>query len=255
MRPDVIDLRDFYAGRLGATARQLLRVQIRRIWPDMHGQRLLGLGYATPYLTQFREEAERVIAFMPAAQGVIRWPADDPGNLVALTEETELPLADASVDRVLLVHGLENAENAGALLREIWRVLSGSGRLLVVTPGRTGLWARTERTPFGHGLPYSQGQLNRLLRDHLFQPTERAGALYLPPVSLRMLLSAAGAWEKLGLAWWPAFAGVILAEADKQIYAARPLHARRRRTLGPIPLKPVRRLPGPEPLRARRRAG
>lgn len=241
MRPDVIDLRDFYAGRLGGTARQLLRVRIRRLWPDMRDQRLLGLGYAVPYLTQYRAEAERVLAFMPAAQGVLRWPSDGLGNLVALTEETELPLPDASIDRVLLVHGLENADNAGALLREIWRVLTGSGRLLVVTPSRTGLWARTERTPFGHGQPYSQGQLTRLLRDHMFQPSERAGALYLPPVSARMLLGAAAAWEKLGLTLWPAFAGVHLTEADKQIYAARPLHARPRQRFRAATLRPAGR--------------
>ena len=50
---------------------------------------------------------------------------------------------------------------------EIWRVLSGNGRLLVIAPNRRGIWARFEHTPFGHGRPYTSSQLYRLLRDTL----------------------------------------------------------------------------------------
>lgn len=235
MRPDVIDLRDFYDERLGQVARHLLRFRIRRLWPDLHGQDVLGLGYATPYLQQFREEAQRVIAMMPAQQGVHHWP-DEAGNLVALVDDTDLPLADASVDRVLLVHGLENAEQVRRLLREAWRVLASGGRLLAVVPNRRGLWARIERTPFGQGYPYSPGQLSRLLRDNMFQPTARASALYMPPIRSRMLLRTAGAWEKLGQRWAQAIGGVLLVEAEKQIYAATGVQQRRRRPVAvPLP--------------------
>ena len=37
-------------------------------------------------------------------------------------------------------------------LREIWRVLAAGGRVILVVPNRAGIWARTEATPFGHGL-------------------------------------------------------------------------------------------------------
>jgi SAM-dependent methyltransferase len=228
MRPDVIDLREFYNARLGQVARHLVRYRIRRLWPNLHGMEVLGLGYATPYLQQFRDEAARVIALMPAAQGVHRWPSDGPG-LVALADDTELPLADASVDRILLVHGLENAEQVRRLLREAWRVLASGGRLLAVVPNRSGIWARAEGTPFGHGYPYSQGQLYRLFRDNMFQPTQHAGALYVPPLRSRMLLRTAPAWEKLGQSWARAVAGVLLVEAEKQIYAGTAVRARRQR--------------------------
>src|SRR6202008_3697705 len=106
---------------------------------------------------------ERCLAFMPAAQGVVKWPSESPA-LPALVDELELPLTDAGVDRVLLVHALEMAQDAGALLREVWRVLAAGGRLLAVVPNRRGVWARTDATPFGHGRPYSRGQITNLLR-------------------------------------------------------------------------------------------
>src|SRR3546814_8778053 len=115
-------------------------------------------------------EAGRVLAFMPASQGVMHWPPEGAG-LVSLVEETDLPLPDYSIDRVLLAHGLENADSLRALLREIWRVLTGDGRVLVVVPNRRGLWARSDRTPLGWGHPYSAAQLSRVLRDNMFTPT------------------------------------------------------------------------------------
>lgn len=230
MHSDVVDLRDFYASRLGQVARHLIRRRIRALWPDVSGQTVLGLGYATPYLRQFRDEAGRVIALMPAGQGVLHWPPEGP-NLAALADETELPLPDFSVDRVLLVHGLECVDSLGEMLREVWRVMNSSGRLLIVVPNRRGIWARTDRTPFGQGHPYSHSQLSRLLRGHMFTPMSSAGALYLPPLRSAMSLGAAPAWERAGSRWFPTFAGVIVCEASKQIYAAPAVRKRRRRAV------------------------
>jgi SAM-dependent methyltransferase len=228
MHNDVVDLRDFYETRLGQVTRHMIRRGVRTLWPDVRGQRVLGLGYATPYLRHMDGEAERVIALMPAAQGVVHWPPDGPGA-VALADETELPLPDVSVDKVLLVHGLESSEYLRAMLREIWRVLTGEGRLLVVAPNRRGIWARTERTPFGTGHPYSRAQLSRLLRDNMFTPTRSERALYVPPTRSRTLLRWAGAWERIGQKGFPTFSGVILVEAGKQLYAATAVRQKVRR--------------------------
>src|SRR5246127_2502109 len=133
MSIDVVDLRDFYGQRLGVVARRFIGRGVRALWSAGAGQRVLGVGYATPYLGLFREEAERCLAFMPAAQGVVKWPTTRPA-LSALVDENELPLPDGAVDRVLLVHALEMSQDAGALLREVWRVLAAGGRILVVVP-------------------------------------------------------------------------------------------------------------------------
>src|SRR6201982_1239381 len=122
MSIDVVDLRDFYSNRLGAVARHFVGRGVRRRWIDARGLRVLGIGYATPYLGLFREEAERCLAFMPAAQGVVKWPTTRRA-LSPLVNENELPLPDNAVDRILLVHAIEMTNDPGALLREVWRVL------------------------------------------------------------------------------------------------------------------------------------
>jgi SAM-dependent methyltransferase len=228
-RPDVIDLREFYGTPLGQAARRILRRQIRAIWPDLTNLRLLGLGYATPYLRPFRDEVERTLVAMPAAQGVVRWPDQGPG-LVTLTDELDLPFADASLDRVLLVHGLEHADHTRQLLAEIWRVLTPTGRLLAVVPNRSGLWARLESTPFGQGLSFSPRQLSRVLRETLFSPLSTRSALYMPPTQRRIIMRAANWWENAGLRFWPRFSGILMVEAEKQVYAlpaTRKVRARR----------------------------
>ena len=236
MWTDAIDLRDFYATSMGHVARRMIRQRIRDVWPDVKGLSVLGLGYPTPFLGPFRSEAARVLAAMPASQGVLHWPPEG-GGLTLLTESIELPFPDLSVDRVLLVHALENAEQVRPMMREIWRVLAGSGRLLVVVPNRRGIWARFERTPFGLGQPYSPGQLSRLLRETMFTPIQTHPALFVPPTRSRMVLSSAPAWEKVGQKFFNTFAGVVLAEATKQIYAghAAATRPRRRRSYVALP--------------------
>lgn len=218
MASDVVDLRDFYRTPLGGVARRMIRRAVRRIWPDLHGMRLLGIGYPAPFLTAVSPETERTVALMPASLGVLAWPPEG-ANLALLADEDELPFADFSMDRVLLVHALETSEQASRLLKEVWRVLAGGGRLLIVVPNRRGIWARLDRTPFGSGRPYTMSQLSQLLRDELFTPVATGSALFVPPSRSRMVLRSARAWERVGARWFPTFAGVVIVEATKQIYA------------------------------------
>jgi SAM-dependent methyltransferase len=243
MSIDVIDLRNFYAQRLGVAARRFIGRGIRARLNDTRGLSVLGVGYAAPYLGLFHGEAERCLAFMPAAQGVVKWPSQRPG-LSALVDELDLPLQDSTIDRVLLVHALEMAHDPGALLREVWRVLAGGGRLLAVVPNRRGLWARMDTTPFGHGRPYSRSQITTLLRDTWFTPVGWGEALYVPPVGRGWFLRSAVAWERTGATLSAPFAGVHIVEATKQVY--RPIPARHRRPHLVPALEPGL-LPAPSP--------
>src|SRR6202165_1907837 len=174
MTIDVIDLRDFYSQRLGIVARRLINRGIHARWPNAQGQRVLGLGYPTPYLGLFREDSERCIAFMPAAPGVLKWPTARPA--------------------------LEMSDDPEGLLREVWRVLAPSGRVMAVIPNRRGVWTRTDTTPFGHGRPYSRSQITQLLRQTWFTPTAWGEALFMPPVAGGWFLRSAMAWERVGAA-------------------------------------------------------
>jgi len=228
MAIDIVELAEFYASPLGLVTRRLIRRRIRAMWPSLRGQSLLGFGYATPFLKLFADEAERVIALMPAGQGVMRWPKTGP-SLVGLTEETALPLPDASIERILLIHALEHSEEVRPMLREIWRVLAPEGRLLVIVPHRTSAWAASERTPFGHGQPFSRSQIARLLEDCLFEPGRPQSALYAPPWRSRFVLRSPSSWEGVGERLWPGFGGVVLIEAAKRVYATPTVKQGRRR--------------------------
>ena len=228
MHPDVFELRDFYNRPLGTVVRRLLTSRIRARWRSVEGLPVMGLGFAIPYIGMFRGEASRLGALMPGEQGVLAWPASGPGATV-MVEEAMLPLPDASVERLLAVHCLEGSERSSSLLREIWRVLTPEGRLLLVVPNRRGIWARLDSTPFGHGRPYSRAQLERLLGDALFTPIECTPALYMPPFDRAWLVRWATVFERLGAALWPGFAGVIIVEAKKELMGALPARVGPRR--------------------------
>ncbi|MGE3291999.1 MAG: class I SAM-dependent methyltransferase [Geminicoccaceae bacterium] len=227
MQPDIDELQRFYASRQGQLARRLIQRQLRLLWPDLSGLNVLGLGYAAPYLTGL-DSTLRSIAFMPISQGVARWPSEGRGRS-ALVREDDLPLADGSVERMLLVHGLECCSNVPRLMREVWRVLADGGRVVAVLPNRRGLWSLSDRTPFGHGQPYSSGQLERMLKGHLFTPRAERSALFLPPTESRFLLRLAIPVERIGLTVARRFAGVVLVEAEKQIYVGTAVSSQTRR--------------------------
>jgi SAM-dependent methyltransferase len=226
MALDVVDLRAFYAAPLGRIAHRFLSGVIRHWWRDTTGLSVLGCGFALPYLDLFRDEALRNLAFMPAEQGVVHWPhSGQPISSSALIEPDLLPLPDGSIDRVLLIHMLEVTDYPRDLLEEVWRVLAPSGRLIVVAPNRRGWWARVDTTPFGYGQPFSRGQLGRLLRDSLFSPERFGEILYIPPFERNVTLRMAPLFERVGGRLALPGAGLLMAEATKQLY--RPVMVRR----------------------------
>jgi SAM-dependent methyltransferase len=213
-----VDLKEFYDTMHGRVVQRIVRQHLRHFWPDVKGQRVAGLGYAIPYLRPFMGEAERVIALMPEQQGAVFWPAEERG-LVTLCHEEALPLETNSIDKLLVVHGLPGFESIDAVLREAFRVLTGQGSLVLIVPNRTGVWARFDNTPFGHGAPYSQGQLRQMLKDYMFVPERMERALFVPPSASRMMLVTAPVWEKLGQRFFNAFGGLNIVEASKQLYS------------------------------------
>lgn len=240
MRRDVLELRQFYAQPLGRAAREALTRKTVEAWGDAAGLDVLGLGYATPFLERFTA-ARRAVAAMPAAQGVETWPADRK-NRACLVDEACLPFANALFDRVLVVHALEESDHPGALLAEVGRVLAPSGRLIVAAAARGGLWSHAERTPFGHGRPFTRVQLEILLREAQLEPVAWSQALYVPP--WRPLLGWSEPFEQIGSRLWPGAAGLILLEAVKRTYAPRAKRARAR-LVNPLPGVFA---PGPQPV-------
>ncbi len=234
MRTDIVALRQFYASPLGRFAARSISMSLATVWNPLPNERLVGLGYAVPYLERFGGDAERTLAFMPAAQGGVAWPSIG-ASATALVFDEELPLADSSIDCMLMVHAMEFAENPRETLVEAWRVLAPNGRLIIVAPNRRGLWARFDHTPFGWGRPWSRSQLAALLRETNFTPGAVSEALLFPPARQRGWLRLSVRSETLGRRIWPLFAGAIVVEARKRLYQGLPVAARQsRRVFVPV---------------------
>jgi SAM-dependent methyltransferase len=221
MTPDVKRLIGFYKSPLGKISRALVREEILRLVGPVDKRRVLGLGFASPYLRFSMEKAERVLAFMPASA----WPREGPSHTV-LCDPLELPLTDAAVDVIIAVHAFEHVSDAEELMRELWRVAAPQARLIVVVPRRRGMWAAWDNTPFGDGNPFSRSQVERLLREHSFVPDAWREALHLPPLNHPLLLKFARFFERFGRLFGPMFSGVIVVSAHKEPFPAVP---RRRR--------------------------
>lgn len=221
-----IDARDaaaFYATPLGRLTARLLRDKLHAWWPDCSGLSVLGLGFTGPYLGLWQSQS-RCLAVSPSIMGAAAWPAGRP-SLACLAEGEALPFADLSFDRILIVHGLEQADNTRRALREAWRLLKDDGRLIVVAPNRRGIWAYMESTPFGHGQPYSETQLSRLLSSLFFRVERQDAALFAPPLDWSPALRLFGLCESAGRALTPQFAGLTMAEAAKEMHGLIPAGA------------------------------
>lgn len=226
MSTDVTRLIEFYKSPLGKISRALVREEVIRLSGNVRGLRVLGLGFATPYLRFTLATAERVLAFMPGRQGASAWPREGPSHTV-LCDPLELPLTDAAVDLIIAVHAFEQIADAEEFMRELWRVAAPNARLVVVVPRRRGMWAQTDNTPFGDGHPYSRTQMERLLRDHSFVPEQWRDALYLPPSQKSLVLKSTRLFERIGRILMPMFSGVMLVSARKELFPAVP---RRKKT-------------------------
>lgn len=227
---DAQSLEDFYQTPWGEQVCATVSDALESLWPKDEfpsDSRLLGMGYALPFLDLWAAKAQSCLAFMPRRLGVTHWPerAFDPNtpaarknriNLTAHVQSDMMPLADRSIDRILVTHSFEFANNLQAQCDELYRVLDDQGSVLMVLPNRAGLWSRSERSPFGYGVPFTPGQITGVLRTSGFEISKLHGALFYPPRPNRFVIKHAGKLEKVGGNWAKLMAGVLIVHARKQ---------------------------------------
>lgn len=214
---DIRTLIHFYNSDLGQSSAKIILKKIKEIWPNLKHQKVLGIGYPIPLLEELIPIADRFIMAMPAAQGITEWPKNNQ-NSAFLTCEEELPLPDNFFDYILVMHVLENTESTRLFLRECWRVLADHGKILLLLPNRKGLWSQLSRTPFGHGRPFTTRQIRNLLEKSSFSFLKRERLLYFPPINKKFILRYIHTWEKTGQLLYRSFSGVLLIEAQKNLF-------------------------------------
>jgi SAM-dependent methyltransferase len=119
---------------------------------------------------------------MPAQQGALHWPPHAP-NLSALVDEAFIPLPDASMDRTIAAHLVENTEQLRPMLRQIWRVLAPSGRVISIVPNRTSLWAQFEDHAFRSRPPLHANPVARSSDRRALHPQQQSQRFTCPPLA------------------------------------------------------------------------
>lgn len=158
---------------------------------------------------------------IPSEMGALAYGSDE-AVMTAAIASSSWPIASDSMNQIIMCHGLEYCHDGEGALAEANRVLVSAGELVLMVPNRASLWVRNEATPFGHGRPFSKGQISKLLAKTGFTITSLSRALFLPPHLLRAPARLAKGMDHLGHYGWGLFGGVILVRATKLHYATMP---------------------------------
>ena len=208
----------FYTTPYGVGLHNAVLKSIFSNWANLFGCNVLGLGYSSPYLDKISQKGGKTLSLIPSRLGVQKWPMDDM-NKQAQGELNFLPFPDASFEQVIMIHALEFDSNPEEALAEVWRTLCPGGRVIIVVPNRHGLLVRSNNTPFGRGMPYTESQLKQLLRKVKLTPLGWFGVGLLnstPDGDQSWLNSYKG---PMASGFLKKFSGVIVMEAEKQVFA------------------------------------
>ena len=150
-----------------------------------------------------------------------------------IAEPSALALQSDSVDVILLPHTLEFACDPHEVLREVARVLTGEGELLVLGFEPLGGWSlRNAFTrggfPPGIDRTISAQRLADWLKLTGFEVGETERFLYMPPLASLQSGRAAGFFERIGRRAWPRLSGAYLLRARKRVYSMTPVRLRSR---------------------------
>ena len=221
---DIEDLTKFYFGTsLGKRTAITLRETVAHLLNCEKGEMLLGFGFTLPLLEYYLDKSVSAVSLMPRLQGSISWP-DSNRNINSLVDEGYWPVETESVDKVLVLHGLEMSLNPHRMMSEIWRILKPNGVLLIFVANRTGFWSRSDISPFGYGRPYSVNQIGDLLHQTQFDINERVLTLNGFPVSNNRSLNFVKMVNHiLNLTKIDVFSGVIAIRASKALFAPEKL--------------------------------
>ena len=125
------------------------------------------------------------------------WPVDS-ANHTVLSAESELPLVESSVGRVLVCHAAEHSAHLSTLMNEVFRVLTAGGKALFIVPNRRGLWSSRTNNPFGFGHPYHIAQMRHRAELAGFTFIGASSALFYPPSDTRPVLRLSHQMERAG---------------------------------------------------------
>ena len=145
----------------------------------------------------------------------------------AIGQLHRLPVADGTVDSILLPHTLDFSDRPHQVLREVARALTAHGHVVILGFKPGGLWGIRRLIP-GAGLPPGADHLvsDRQLRDwlRLLDFSIHANERYFfhwPLPGVRG--SSSPRWERRGRRFWPEFSACYMLTAQKRVSTLIPV--------------------------------
>jgi SAM-dependent methyltransferase len=154
---------------------------------------------------------------------------------------TELPLASASIDLVVLPHVLEFSAEPHQILREVERVLMPEGQVVISGFNPFSLWGLKRQRRRSSEFPWRGDFISLLrLKDWLkllgLELNGGSFGRYVPPVAQEKWLHRWSFLEAAGGRWWPFAGAIYVVRARKRVNGMRlvappwrSVEARRRR--------------------------
>ncbi|AIL64616.1 SAM-dependent methyltransferase [Rickettsiales bacterium Ac37b] len=221
----ILRLKDFYSGDTGQKNYNCISNAISTFWHNIKNEKILGIGYTAIYLKNFlNNDIISASPFYPDTYSntLKEYIIDPNANFIdCAIEEDVLPLANNSINRIILVHYLEYSTNIHLLMKEVWRILSPGGKLLIIVPNKFSILSYVEKDFFKTCKSFSIGQLYNLLYDHMFVPTHTSSALFGVPNFYSTLLPFHSIIENTGQKSLLPFGGLLLMESTKLMYISK----------------------------------
>ncbi len=161
-----------------------------------------------------------------------------------------LPFDTKSVDVVVMPHTLDFSNDPHQVLREVNRILSPEGHVVILGFNPASLWGlrklftwRRRSMPWcGHF--FMLARVKDWLRLLDFELTHGSMFFYRPPIQRETVMDRLYFMDKVGDRWWPMMAGCYLVVAKKRVPGVTPLPLKwkAKRAVGSTATEPATRI-------------
>lgn len=205
--------------------RSLLAIEshaLRGVWPTLFGKVAVQLGAAgTVDLLESCNAPTRALLDLPGVECV--------GAPRICGQPETLPFEGRSVDLMLLPHTLEFTDDPHQVLREVSRVLTPEGHVVILGFNPFSLWGLWRLVMRRRGVAPWSGSFLQLarLKDWLklldFEFAQGSMLYYRPPLRSEPTMDRLRFLDKAGDRWWPMAGAVYLLVAKKRVVGMTPL--------------------------------
>jgi len=224
-----IQLRNWYRQKLGQRLWRAERRELDQVLPNLFGYHLLQVGSPVDTLLSATSLIPNRLILESHVSGR-SVPMKVRPQLHAYADA--LPIADDSVDVVLLAHTLEFEQDPHQVLREADRVLVPEGHIVLLGFNPFSPWGLWRLLISRWSLPPWSGQFrsSRRIRDWLsllgYDVTVSHSFFFRPPVRSDGVMRRLKVLERAGRRLWPFAGAVYLLVAKKRMVAMTPIRPR-----------------------------